>query len=73
MKELRTSYAVVLPLCFICKSEGKFPICKRPSDVAKWAKNRDFFMSVAREQNASRTRNASFLENAMFLCCYSKL
>ena len=35
MKELRTSYAVVLPLCFICKSEGKSPICKRPSNVAK--------------------------------------
>ena len=38
MKELRTSYAVVLPLCFICKSEGKSPICKRPSNVAKQAK-----------------------------------
>ena len=38
MKELQTSYAVVLPLCFICKSEGKSTICKRPSNVAKWAK-----------------------------------
>ena len=38
MKELRTSYAVVLPLCFICKCEGKSPICKRPSNVAKRAK-----------------------------------
>ena len=36
-------------------------------------KNRDFFMSVAREQNASRMQNASFRENAMFLRCHGKL
>ena len=38
IKELQTSYVVVLPLCFICKSEAKSPNCKRPSNVAKWAK-----------------------------------
>ena len=38
MRKLRTCYAVVLPLCFLCKSEGKSPKCKKPSNVAKRAK-----------------------------------
>ena len=35
IKELRTHYSVVLPLCFVCRSEGKKPFCRMPSDVAK--------------------------------------
>ena len=35
IKELKTSYAVVYPICFFCHSEGKRPYCKQPSHIAK--------------------------------------
>ena len=35
IKELKTMYAVVYPICFLCLSEGKSPHCKHPSNVAK--------------------------------------
>ena len=43
-KELRTSYAVVLPLCFICKSEGSLLIVRGLQMLQSGPKNRDFFM-----------------------------
>lgn len=33
--DLRKNYAVVLPLCFICKAGGKTHFCKLPSKVGK--------------------------------------
>ena len=35
MRKLWISYAVVLPLWFLCKSEGKSPKCKKPSNVKR--------------------------------------
>ena len=35
IKELRDCYAVVAPICFLCRSDGKKPYCKTPSNVAK--------------------------------------
>ena len=35
IKELKKSYAIVLPICFNCQSDGKSPFCKQPSNVAK--------------------------------------
>ena len=32
---LRQEYAVVRPLCFLCKSEGKTPFVKMPTNVKK--------------------------------------
>ena len=39
IKELKTKYAVVYPICFLCKSDGKKPFCKLPSNVAKQRKS----------------------------------
>lgn len=38
IKELRTCYAAVFPICFLCKSDGKSPFCMLPSNVSKRAK-----------------------------------
>ena len=35
IQELRESYATVLPICFLCKSEGKKIICRQPSNIPK--------------------------------------
>jgi len=35
MNELKESYAIVHPLCFICASDGKQPHCKQPGNVTK--------------------------------------
>ena len=38
IQELKKKYAVVYPLCFICKSDGKKSICKLPSNISKRSK-----------------------------------
>lgn len=35
IEELKKSYAIVYPICFLCKTEGKKVICRKPSNVAK--------------------------------------
>ena len=40
IKELKTLYAIVYPICFLCLSDGKSPHCKHPSNVAKKRKTR---------------------------------
>lgn len=35
IRELKSSYAVVYPICFLCQSDGKSPHCKQPSNMAK--------------------------------------
>ena len=35
IKEVWKLYAIVLPICFICQSDGKSPFCKLPSNIAK--------------------------------------
>ena len=32
IKELRSNYAVVYPICFLCQSDGKEPRCKQPKE-----------------------------------------
>ena len=40
IKELKTVYAIVYPICFLCLSDGKSPHCKHPSNVAKKRKTK---------------------------------
>ncbi len=35
IKELKQTYAIVHPICFLCKTEGKKIVCKKPSNVVK--------------------------------------
>ena len=35
IQQLREEYAVVRPLCFLCKAEGKKPFVKMPTNVRK--------------------------------------
>ena len=35
VKDLKKSYALVDPICFLCQSDGKHPHCKQPSNMAK--------------------------------------
>ena len=36
VQELKQMYAVVHPICFVCLSDGKKLLCRKPSNVAKW-------------------------------------
>ena len=35
VKELKKSYVLVYPICFLCQSDGKHPHCKQLSNMAK--------------------------------------
>ena len=39
MRSLKDEYAVVRPICFLCRSDGKRPATWGPSNVAKQAKH----------------------------------
>ena len=39
IKELRSSYAIVAPICFFCKDKGKEPYCRMVSKVPKRTKS----------------------------------
>ena len=35
VKELKSMYSIVYPICFLCISDGKSPHCNQPLNVAK--------------------------------------
>ena len=45
-QQLRQEYAVVRPLCFLCKSEGKTPFVKMPTNVKKHRRLSRYFCTA---------------------------